>query len=137
MWCDMDWASSRIVIRRQRSGLTGRTNRRENRGPAPVGSICRRRAAVSPNSRRPAHSRLTVDRVRADIMPVSRRLGHSNPAITLSTYSHAFARRDAAPLGERLAAFMRREAPGCVSVVSSPADAVPSAEAVVPFLING
>ena len=23
MWCDMDWASSRMVIRRQRSGLTG------------------------------------------------------------------------------------------------------------------
>ena len=33
-------------------------------------------------------------------------------SITLSTYSHAFARRDTAPLGEALAAFMRKESAG-------------------------
>jgi hypothetical protein len=34
----------------------------------------------------------------------------------LTVYSHVFARRDAAPLGERLAAFMRKEAACCVLV---------------------
>jgi integrase len=48
----------------------------------------------------------------ADIVGVSRRLGHANPAITLSTYSHAFTRRDTAPLGEALATFMRKETGG-------------------------
>jgi hypothetical protein len=55
----------------------------------------------------------------ADIVAVSRRLGHGNPAITLSTYSHAFARRDTAPLGEQLAAFMRKETVDCDLVASS------------------
>ena len=52
------------------------------------------------------------------MVAVSRRLGHSNRSITLTTYSHAFARRDAAQLGEQLAAFMRKEAGGCVLVAS-------------------
>ncbi len=55
----------------------------------------------------------------ADVVAVSRRLGHSNPSVTLTTYSHASALRDAAPLGERLAEFMRREAGGCVLVAPS------------------
>jgi hypothetical protein len=37
---------------------------------------------------------------------------HADSAITLSTYSHAFARRDTVPLGEALAAFMRKESGG-------------------------
>jgi len=65
----------------------------------------------------------------ADIVAVSRRLGHSNPAITLSTYSHAFARRDTAPLGEQLAAFMRRETAGCALVASATNDEISSASA--------
>ena len=48
----------------------------------------------------------------ADVVAVSRRLGHSNPSITLGTYSHAFARRDTVPLGEHLAAFMKTETSG-------------------------
>jgi len=52
----------------------------------------------------------------ADVVSVSRRLGHADAAITLKTYSHNFARRDAAPLGEKLAAFMRLETVGCESV---------------------
>jgi hypothetical protein len=56
-------------------------------------------------------------------------LRKSRPAITLSTYSHVFARRDTAPLGEKLAAFMAKEAGGCVLVV--PGDSDPSANTEV------
>jgi hypothetical protein len=71
----------------------------------------------------------------ADVVAVSRRLGHANPGITLGTYSHAFQRRDAAPLGETLAAFMRREV-GCVLVVSSTSTEVPDTQ-VVDLMVAG
>jgi len=93
--------------------------------------------AVRIHDARHTHASLLIA-AGADVVAVSRRLGHSNPAITLSTYSHAFARRDAAPLGEQLAAFMRKEASGgCVSVVPSPESAVPGTEVVDSMVARG
>ena len=54
----------------------------------------------------------------ADVVAVSRRLGHANPSITLTTYSHWFQRRDATGLGEKLAQFMKAETVGCILVAS-------------------
>ena len=66
-----------------------------------------------PNHHAHTHASLLIGSG-ADIVAVSRRLGHANPAITLPVYSHAFARRDTAPLGEQLASFMHRETFGCI-----------------------
>jgi hypothetical protein len=62
----------------------------------------------------------------ADVIAVSHRLGHTNPCITLGIYSHAFQRRDAAPLGERLAAFIRQETLRCDSVAAGTFCEVPA-----------
>ena len=73
----------------------------------------------------------------ADVVAVSRRLGHANPSITLSCYSHAFQRRDAAPLGEQLAAFMRQEALGCDLVVPGTSTEVSDTEVVERMVARG
>ncbi len=154
-WEDMDWSSARILIRRQRSAITGElaapktkagtrwidlpaeliTELKAHRLRTPGDAIfpldarnwrsrvwhpALRRAglrSIRIHDARHTHASLLIGSG-ADIVAVSRRLGHSNPSITLSTYSHAFARRDTAPLGEQLAAFMRRETVGCVLVAS-------------------
>lgn len=48
-----------------------------------------------------------------------RRLGPANPSTTWTVYAHAFQHRDAAALGEQLAAFMRKEAAGCELVATA------------------
>ena len=69
------------------------------------------------------HTHARTRRCSLDRVPTSLesrvRLGHANPSITLTVYSHAFARRDTAPLGEKLAAFMRLESVGCDSVATT------------------
>lgn len=99
MWSDLDWRSRTWHPALRRAGLRSiriRDARHTHASPL-IGSG-------------------------ADVVAVSRRLGHADPSITLKTYSHAFARRGALPLGEHLAAFMRKEsaaekARGCESVV--------------------
>ena len=164
-WSDMDWNSNRILIRRQRSAMTGEMTVPKTKAglrwiDLPVGLITELKAhrlrtpgeamfpidarnwrmrVWHPSLRRAGLRSIRVHDARhtcaslligsgADIVAVSRRLGHSNPAITLSTYSHAFARRDTAPLGERLAAFMAQETVGCVLVASGKNAAVPHSE---------
>ena len=70
----------------------------------------------------------------ADIVAVSRRLGHANPAITLSVYSHAHQARNAPPLGEKLAAFMRD---GCISVVSGTSPEKRDADVIEKMVARG
>jgi integrase len=48
----------------------------------------------------------------ADIASVSRQLGHANVAITLGTYTHAFAKRAESGIGARLEELVRRESGG-------------------------
>ncbi len=154
-WTDMDWANNRVVIRRQRSAITGEmTAPKTNAGtrwidlPAdlivqlkihrlrtpgdlmfPVDERNFRSRVWHPALRRAGLRSIRIHDARhthaslligsgADIVAVSRRLGHSNPAITLTTYSHAFARRNTGGLGELLAAFMQRETVGCELVAS-------------------
>jgi integrase len=47
----------------------------------------------------------------ADLATISRQLGHANVNITLTTYTHWFARRTESGLGARLEALGRRHAP--------------------------
>ncbi len=159
-WTDIDWASNRVVIRRQRSGMTGELTPPKTKAgtrwidlPAdlikelkahrlrtpgdfvfPIDERNWRSRVWHPSLRRAGLRAIRVHDARhtnasllvatgGDVVAVSRRLGHSNPSITLSIYSHAFARRDAAPLGEQLAAFMRKEAAGCILVVPAPGPA--------------
>lgn len=147
MWTDIDWASSRVIVRRQRSAMTGELTAPKTKAgtrwidlPCDLITELKRHRLTTPGdfmfpvdernwrSRvwHPALRRAGLRSIRihdarhthaslligsgADVVAVSRRLGHANPSITLTTYSHAFQRRDAAPLGEQLAAFMRREA---------------------------
>ncbi len=69
----------------------------------------------------------------ADLAAISRQLGHANPQITLSTYTHFFAKRADSDLGAKLGAFVEREV-GCDSVAmkgsDAPADAPGRAEVV-------
>ena len=154
-WSDVELAKARIIVRRQRSGLTGEMTAPKTAAgtrwidlPADLVSELKayrlrtpgefmfpldarnwrsrvwhpalRRAglrAIRIHDARHTHASLLIGSG-ADVVAVSRRLGHANPSITLSCYSHAFTRRDAAPLGEQLAAFMRQETVGCDSVVS-------------------
>jgi hypothetical protein len=51
--------------------------------------------------------------------------------------SHAFARRDTAPLREKLAAFMRQESVGCDSVATTTEAAQPDAEVVDLLVARG
>jgi integrase len=139
-WTDMDWASSRIIIRRQLSAISGEMTTPKTRAGVrwidlPAGLIKELKAhklrtpgaALFPVDARnwrsrvwhPALRRAGLRSIRihdarhthaslligsgADIVAISRRLGHANPSITLTVYSHNFARRDAAPLGEKLA----------------------------------
>lgn len=57
----------------------------------------------------------------ADIASISRQLGHVNVVITLSTYSHWFAKRSGTGLGATLEGFLNREreAGGGLVVVSA------------------
>jgi integrase len=151
-WTDMDWHSSRIIIRRQRSEISGEMTVPKTKAGVrwidlPAGLITELKAhklrtlgaTMFPVDARnwrsrvwhPALRRAGLRSIRihdarhthaslliasgADIVAISRRLGHANPSITLNVYAHTFARRDAAPLGEKLAAFMRRETVGCGS----------------------
>lgn len=150
-WTDVDWASRRVIIRRQRSAIDGELRAPKTRAgtrwidfPAALVTelkahqlrLARGEEHVFPIDERNFRSRVWHPSLRraglrairihdarhthaslligsgADIVDVSRRLGHANPSITLSTYSHSFARRDTAPLGEALAAFMRKETGG-------------------------
>ena len=154
-WEDFDWATGRVLIRRQRSGITGELTAPKTKagtrwidlsGDLLVGLKRHRLATpgefVFPLDERnwrsrvwhPAFRRAGLRSIRihdarhthaslliaagADVVAVSRRLGHANPSITLTVYSHVFERRDAAPLGEKLAAFMRAETRGCESVAN-------------------
>lgn len=146
-WADFDFASGRVVIRRQRSEMTGeltapktpagtrwidldaelltelkKLKLRSGAQAHPFAFDPRnwRTRVWAPALRRAGLRSIRVHDARhtsaswligagADVVAVSRRLGHSNPSITLNTYSHAFARRSAAGLGEQLADFMRRE----------------------------
>jgi integrase len=156
MWSDMDWATSRVLVRRQRSGITGELTAPKTRAgtrwidlPAdlivelkahrlrtpgdfmfPIDARNWRSRVWHPSLRRAGLRSIRIHDARhthaslligsgADVVAVSRRLGHANPSITLTVYSHAFARRDSVPLGEHLAAFMRRENVGCDLVVSA------------------
>jgi integrase len=159
-WNDVDWASSRIIVRRQRSAIDGEMTAPKTRAGTrwidlPAGLITElkghrlvtqgeyvfpidernwrtrvwhpalRRAglrSIRIHDARHTHASLLIGSG-ADIVAVSRRLGHANPSITLTTYSHAFARRDTAPLGEQLAAFMRKETVGCDLVAAEPSTA--------------
>ena len=47
-------------------------------------------------------------------------MGHANVAITLAVYSHWFARRAEAGLGDTLERFLARKRDGCELVVSAP-----------------
>jgi hypothetical protein len=176
MWSDFDSESGRVIIRRQRSGLTGELTTPKTRAgirwidlPAGLAEELRtahrlrtkgefifpldernfrsrvwhgnlRRAglrAVRIHDARHTHASLLIA-AGADVAAVSRRLGHSNPAITLTTYSHAFQRRDTAPLGERLATFMAAESGrGCISVVPSGEAPEASAEVVELMVTRG
>ncbi|MEO7775031.1 MAG: site-specific integrase [Steroidobacteraceae bacterium] len=150
MWSDVDWASSRVLIRRQRSGMTGELTAPKTqagtrwidldaqlikelkalrlRTPGdfvfPLAERNWRSRVWHPSLRRAGLRSVRIHDARhrhaslliaagADVVAVSRRLGHANPSITLTVYSHVFARRDAAPLGEKLAAFMLAESGGC------------------------
>jgi integrase len=55
----------------------------------------------------------------ADLAAISRQLGYANVQITLSTYTHFFARRSESGLGTRLEELVRKEV-GCVLVASAP-----------------
>src|SRR6185437_2618583 len=57
--------------------------------------------------------------------------------VTLTSYSHAFARRDAAPLGEQLAAFMRKESAGCELVARGGDAAQPHTEVIESMVARG
>jgi integrase len=148
-WNDFEFAKRRVIVRRQRSGLTGELTEPKTKAgtrwidlPAdlvtelkahrlrtpgefvfPVDERNFRSRIWAPTLRRAGLRHVRIHDARhtsaslligsgADVVAVSRRLGHSNPAVTLSVYSHAFARRDSAPLGEALAAFIAREANG-------------------------
>jgi integrase len=158
MWTDMDAASSRVIIRRQRSGVTGtltapktsagtrwidlsadlvrelKAHRLSTSGEFmfPIDERNWRARVWHPSLRRAGLRAIRIHDARhthasmllalgADIPAVSRRLGHASPQVTLTTYAHAVARRGIAPLGEQLAAFMRRETVGCVSVAPTTA----------------
>ena len=166
-WTDIDWPSSRVIVRRQLSGVDGeltapktragtrwidlprdllpdlKTHRLRTPGEFvfPIDARNFRTRVWHPALRRAGLRAIRIHDARhthaslliasgADVVAVSRRLGHADPAITLKTYSHAFERRDAAPLGEHLAAFMRRETVGCDLVVPSTSAEVPHAEVV-------
>jgi integrase len=155
MWTDMDWASSRVIVRRQRSAMNGelaapktpagtrwidlpadlimelKAHRLRIPGEFmfPVDERNFRSRVWHPALRRAGLRSIRIHDARhthaslligsgADIVAVSRRLGHTNPAITLSTYSHAFARRSTDGLGEQLATFMRQETVDCDLVAS-------------------
>jgi integrase len=171
MWTDMDWASSRVIVRRQRSGITGKltapktkagtrwidlpadlikelkAHRLQNPGEFmfPIDERNWRSRVWHPSLRRAGLRSVRIHDARhthaslligsgADIVAVSRRLGHANPAITLTVYSHAFARRDTAPLGEKLAAFIRQETVGCDSVATAP-DAAQTDTKVIDLMV--
>ena len=167
MWSDIDWASSRVLIRRQRSAVTGeltvpktkagtrwidlpadlilelKTHRLRTPGEfvfpiddrnwrSRVWHAALRRAglrSIRIHDARHTHASLLIASG-ADVVAVSRRLGHADPSITLHTYSHSFDRRGVAPLGELLAAFMRRETFGGFLVVPDTSCEVPDAQAI-------
>jgi len=149
-WEDMDWASGRVLIRRQRSAVTGELTAPKTRAGTrwidlsaelvaelkahrlrtpgermfPIDERNWRSRVWHPALRRAGLRSIRIHDARhthaslllaagADIVAVSRRLGHSNPAITLTVYAHAVQQRTAPALGEKLAAFMRAESGGC------------------------
>jgi len=63
----------------------------------------------------------------ADIAAVSRQLGHANVAITLSIYTHAFAKRTESGIGSKLDELIKAESGGTVLVSSRDAQAAKSA----------
>ncbi|HTS51826.1 MAG TPA: site-specific integrase, partial [Burkholderiales bacterium] len=74
----------------------------------------------------------------ADLAAVSRQLGHANPQITLSTYTHAFAKRDeAAGMGARMSALLRAETVGPVLVPSERPDGASEREVVELMVARG
>jgi integrase len=73
----------------------------------------------------------------ADLADVSRQMGHANVSITLSVYTHHFARRGGCDLGARLAEFVAREADGPVSVPAAPAAAANDAEVIDNVVARG
>ena len=173
-WTDVDWASSRIIVRRQRNGLDNELSAPKTKAGtrwidlpgdlmmelkglrlrtpgefmfpldarnfrSRVWHPALRRAglrAIRIHDARHTHASLLIA-AGADVVAVSRRLGHSNPAITLGVYSHAFQRRDELPLGEKLAAFMRRESVGCYSVVPGTDPEVGDMEVVEKMVARG
>lgn len=58
----------------------------------------------------------------ADIAAVSRQLGHANVAITLSIYTHAFAKRTESGIGSKLDELIKAESGGTVLVPSAAVD---------------
>ena len=174
MWSDMDWASSRVLVRRQRSGINNELTAPKTRAGTRWIDLDRellaelkahrlrtpgefmfpldarnwrtrvwhpalRRAglrAVRIHDARHTHASLLIA-AGADIVAVSRRLGHANPAITLGVYSHAHQARKAPPLGEKLAAFMRSEQTGCISVVTDTAPEPSEMEVIEKMVARG
>jgi integrase len=73
----------------------------------------------------------------ADLAAISRQLGHANVNITLSTYTHWFARRTDSDLGAKLAALVRAESAGPVSVPAGGAASNTDTEVVESIMARG
>ena len=69
----------------------------------------------------------------ADLAAISRQLGHANAAITLSTYTHAFAKRNESGLGALLEAFIRDEVGG--ELVANANQAPPEGAQIVELMV--
>ena len=88
---DLDFASNKVAIRRQRDRAGLRS--------------------IRVHDARHSHASWLIA-AGLDIVEVSRRLGHANAAITLKVYSHQIAKRSTPPVSEKLAQFMASEAAG-------------------------
>jgi integrase len=72
----------------------------------------------------------------ADLAAISRQLGHANVQITLSVYTHFFAKRSDTGLGAKLEALVAKEI-GCVLVVPTSAAEVQHSEVIELVMARG
>jgi len=72
-----------------------------------------------------------------DVASIADRVGHANPSITMSIYAHPYRSKMRKRIGANLAAFVRKETGGCISVVTGIAPEPTDMEVIEKMVARG